>query len=291
MSDKPLVVTAFDEKYALLGAALLASLTQHAPATVAIRVLDLGLRKSSLLKLKRWVSSLSVDIEFVRVTPHTFTEIIGFDVKNLRDLKYYNRLLAPYMFQGYRRILYLDADTICVSGYSEIFKMDLSEKLVGACRDIGFPDFGSAVGKSGFKVVNNHVVLGFAASSPYFNSGVLLIDAEKWVRENISLKVLDVSVANQSNIFLYDQYGLNVVLHAKWIQLDSRWNHIHDKLPAETVFRHFAKLKPTQYVYNGSDREIFFNYLDRTPFRGFRPGFFVHILELIRRKAKKLVSI
>jgi len=132
--------------------------------------------------------------------------------------------------------------------------------------------------------------LGIPCGHPYFNAGVMVINVERWRRSNVSERVMEFIRQNASELMYCDQDGLNAILWKDWEAVDFRWQvqprlmarhrlplpHLDQreraKLTTDPWILHFSgRLKP--WIYRGStlpDR-IFYDYLDRTWWAGWRP--------------------
>lgn len=120
---------------------------------------------------------------------------------------YYRLLVSHYFPEG--RVLYLDSDTIIIGAISELFQLKLNSYCLAAVEDANFFD--------------RHSKLRMKNSSKYFNSGVLLIDVEKWRENELVEKTLDL--ANQDLQFYHqDQECLNSVIDGEWLKLSPRYN-------------------------------------------------------------------
>jgi lipopolysaccharide biosynthesis glycosyltransferase len=79
--------------------------------------------------------------------------------------------------------------------------------------------------------VKSQPLLGIFDEGEYFNSGMLLIDVEKWREQNISEKVMEYLLKYPERIKFVDQCGLNAVLNGNWMKLPARFNRIFTYLP------------------------------------------------------------
>ena len=267
------IVTAFNESYIKLGATLIASIIEH-NNNVDIIVLDTGISLFSKYKLSSWAKTKGVEIEFIKITNKLFSKHFGHDIHVPEQYEYYARLLVPYLLPPkIDVILYLDADIICLSDFSEIFQINIGENVIAAREDIGYKKFNSIMFSRGTSIIPNYKELGISGENSYFNSGVMLIDVQKWKSELVSNKVLDLTFNNTKHLILWDQYGLNISLVKKWFNLDEKWNVMQCPKENDTVvFRHFAKYKPTNYNYPYLDKKTFFEYLDLSPWKNWRPN-------------------
>lgn len=126
-----------------------------------------------------------------------------------------------------------------------------------------------------------------AESSKYFNSGLLIINVDRWRKEKITDKVIQYIKENQDILFYPDQDALNVVLQEKWYSLEFRWNQIslfHNMNITESSYAHeiqnaldnpaivhFTEAsKPWQYLNSHPNKKDYFYYLNLTGWREYK---------------------
>lgn len=62
-------------------------------------------------------------------------------------------------------------------------------------------------------------------TAKYFNSGLMIIDMDKWRKHSISEKVINFINNNSEDMFVFhDQDALNAILYDQWHDLHPRWN-------------------------------------------------------------------
>lgn len=109
----------------------------------------------------------------------------------------------------------------------------------------------------------------------YFNSGVLLVDLDRWRERDVGARAMEAAVRLGPRLILHDQDALNVALEGDWKLLPPHWNRwvILPGLQASDaiVFHYMGAPKPWHAGYDRPFREHFYRYLDRTPYRGWRP--------------------
>lgn len=94
---------------------------------------------------------------------------------------YYRLLAHKYLPNDIKRILYLDADVLCINDLSRLYELDFEGNLYAAA---------SHSGLTNVKNVINNVRLGAESGESYFNSGVLLMNLGKESDESSILKEL-----------------------------------------------------------------------------------------------------
>lgn len=150
----------------------------------------------------------------------------------------YYRLLAPYLLEQQETLLYLDADIVCINSFITIYQQLAATPEVACVVSEDAPLAASLAGNIGLR------------GTRYFNSGMLLIDVQRWLQAAISEKVLAVLEERGDHFQYMDQDALNIVLEGKVKFIDRKYNTIfmlehnekgYAKMPANnTVFLHYA---------------------------------------------------
>lgn len=171
----------------------------------------------------------------------------------------YNRLLICEILDGITsHVLYLDADIICLGSLADITRIEMDGKIVAAVAE-AFQSQDELKGN-----------IGLVTDEPYFNSGVLYIDIEKWNRSHVTQDVIKNLIDGDRRFLYPDQDALNKVLAGKVAFIDKRWNLFfnHFKPDSDTVFLHYSNDKPWQiWSTNFGDAPFLSNIAD-TPWAG-----------------------
>jgi len=106
------------------------------------------------------------------------------------------RILLPYVVTC-KKILYLDADIINLSSLEELFNINTDNYDL-----LAVPDIEKTSSERIKKLrLNNDI---------YFNSGVLMINIDKWIKNNNSDKILEIAKIYNEKLILPDQDALNI---------------------------------------------------------------------------------
>ena len=120
-------------------------------------------------------------------------------------------------------LLYLDGDTIVKGDLNGL--ENYSSNAISACKDNLRPSMAKKFGVD-----------------TYYNSGVLLINVNRWVNEHLQDKVLDEVYHPSSDLYLPDQNILNIALKDDIGELPISYN-----------------LMPLEYFFDEKDRIKYFN--------------------------------
>jgi len=164
------------------------------------------------------------------------------DMSLLKNIKTYRHLgVAAYLrFQlidgvKVKKLIYLDCDIVVEGDIKSLFDIDIGDNILLAVRDPGIP-------------ASKKKLLNMSPGRFYFNSGVLVINCDKWKSENVTRQVLAYIEKDSNKIEFADQDALNVILSKSWKQIDISWNVI-------TRF-FYSKIFPWIKIYDYSKEEI-----------------------------------
>ena len=184
----------------------------------------------------------------------------------------YDKLaIARWVPDTVGRVLWLDADLLLLADPAPLWNTDLEDAVAGACVDARVPTVGARFG------VGRFAAHGLAASDPYFNAGVMLVDLERWRVEEIERRALDYLRAAGSQVYFWDQEALNVALAGRWRPLSPEWNWSPNTgatvaaSGAPRILHFSGNLKPWRYAGRLAVHDAYYRTLDETAWTGWRP--------------------
>lgn len=136
---------------------------------------------------------------------------------------YWTRIfLDQYLPTSVLRAIWLDHDTIIKDDIGHLYRMHMDYALAGAPEFVR-PHFVRAMTFRDHVRECEHVsALVRFLDAPTFNTGILVLDLDKWRTEGLAQKVTRWAVVSDG-CFL-DQLALNLAFQGGWDHLDWRWN-------------------------------------------------------------------
>lgn len=188
----------------------------------------------------------------------------------------YFRLFLPELLPiEVPRLIYLDCDLVVQWPIEELWATSLDGCTLAA---VIKPRAGE------------HRAVGVRHETDFFNAGVLLLDVAQWRHRRIRAAAIDFALHHPGRIHGHDQAALNHVVNGEWKRLDPRWNqqfkffmHTSSYLRigrvelsrlrrAPFIIHYTTDSKPWHALNDHPLRARYFEFLDRTPFRGWRPA-------------------
>jgi lipopolysaccharide biosynthesis glycosyltransferase len=205
------------------------------------------------------------------------------------------RLFVPEIVEGYRRILYLDCDVRIDGSIASLFQLDMKGATIAAVDGLGTYCI-TPIKSKVIETARSRAAIGLDPNDPYFNSGVLLIDGDKWRHDRMTDAAI-ACIARFGTALRDDQDILNVIFRKAWLPLSLRWNFQSDlfETDIETIVKpvvYHNLLKPWKYG-EANRREIayFRESLRGTPYDDFmlRPSK-RELSRFAQRRAKQLLQ-
>ena len=309
------VVCATDNNYAMPLAVTMISAIENLDDrfSVIFYIIDGGLTNSNRLKILKSVDGNKCEVKFIKITDslkrkiekvHSFSEseLTKSRPEHVSIASFYRILIPDILPKEIEKIIYLDCDLVVKGDLSQLWQKDLGSNDIMAVQDTWTPLISSEAAELKYEELK------ICPDLPYLNAGVLVINLKKWRSEEFCTKALTYFEENLKYIGLYDQGLLNALLANKWGQLDPRWNFnvtsfydyftrkykswenvesflpeiIYNKLIHEPYIFHYVSDNKPWISRQCPSREIFFEYVDKTKWKGWR-------ISLARRLWRKLI--
>ncbi|MCD7729833.1 MAG: glycosyltransferase [Clostridia bacterium] len=148
------------------------------------------------------------------------------------SVEMYHRFLIPELFFFLPKVLYLDCDIVVLDSIHKLFRIDIGNNTLGAARNLLHSEMYDYVTQT----LHHDPEI-------YFNSGVLLINCDQFITENIKNKCYDFLKKN-TELQCPDQDALNkccknvMILDTKW---NFQWHHYLNKDIAAARYKLISK--------------------------------------------------
>ena len=298
-----ILVCAADNNYAMPLAVTVRSALANLKSNrkIALFILDGGISKSNKKKIIKSLQSEKLDISWIQIDETQLTNLVL--TRHLTTTAYYRLLITKFLPLEFDKAIYLDTDMIVKGNLEELWNIPLEDNYALAVQD----DVELYISMS--EGLRNYQDVGIWPNYKYFNSGLLVINLEKWRSENIGEKVLEYIRQNREYV-RNDQDGLNAILAGKWGEIHPRWNQMpriydysswQESPHAEDIYKellhqpciiHFTNSPKPWYAGLKAEcrhpkKDLFFQYLDMTDWSGWRDTFWIRLV----RKFMKLTSL
>lgn len=262
------VVYCFDHRYEQHFGASVMSLLLHlgGPGSdLCVHVVTADPSDGFQARLDHLTDRFQARITVHRVQAQDVSQVAGLQLMNkptghLTAATYYRVLLGSILSPDIDRVLYLDADTIVLSDVRPLFGLDLGTAVIGAALDRGSVQMAARRGLP-----------------RYVNSGVLVMDLQRWRQGDLARRCLDFAAQNPEKISYGDQCAINAVCTDLIHVLEPRWNRFvvpqtrADDAGDAAILHYITGDKPWQAWYENDLARHYWRYLDVSPWTGAVP--------------------
>lgn len=209
------VVYAADDKFAEILGVSLVSLYENSKdmEDIIVYVFDSGIKDSNKKKLLSVCRSYNRK-EIIFIHAENINNKLLMDVSVDRgSLSQYARIfISSNLPDDLQRVLYLDCDIIVKRSISKLWNLDIQGKIIGALLDAFSKYYRANIG-----LKKNDVM---------FNSGVMLIDLNKWKQNEVEKRVMNFILSKHGKVQQGDQGALNAVLSYDTYCFEPQFNSI-----------------------------------------------------------------
>lgn len=255
-SDKTIpVFYAPDDNVSFMTLVSMVSILENTDNNITFYILFSNLSDKSVEMLNYVKKYNNCELQYIPVDENIFN---GYWNNNWVTIQAWFRTLIPSLFKNLEKIIYLDCDTMVLNDIANFYNIDIEDKLLVAA-----PEVLDETHSFRIKLKNKH----------FFNSGVLLINCEKWRQDNISEKIKNIVLNNKPMVF-GDEEVLNIVadyakkiVYSDTIYIEPWWfyNYTGPKgFPYLIV--HFTSKKPSYFLCKHSLRWVWRTFAKTTPY-------------------------
>lgn len=207
------IFLASDENYAPFLCCTMYSVLQNTKSFIEFNILDGGISKQSKNDIMNSLKSFS---NFSL----TYHDMKKFNLDKFPDLFHlttnaYSRFFIPELVPNKTKVLYIDTDIIVKKDVKELYMIDLENYAIGAVL---------APSETSGTFFKTNVYPNFKDVHSYFNSGVLLIDIQNFIKNDYTKALIDTCIKYKDKIQFADQDVFNILFEDKFKKLDWKYN-------------------------------------------------------------------
>lgn len=213
------IVLGADDNYALPLATTIFSILKNAnPETyLQFHILDGGMADKNVKRIEK-VLKKHGKRHFINWIHPDLSQLNEISTPGRPPSIYLPILIPTLLPKQCKKAVFLDCDMIIETDISKLSAIEMDGYPIMAVRDYLIQICGDREGIAAYKE------LGGRADSPYFNSGVMVLNIELWRKEKWTQKAIDYIKKNKNTIYHYDQGVLNALFMDQWKELDPNWN-------------------------------------------------------------------
>lgn len=246
--------------------ALLSSIikNKNSNTQIIIHCIATGLTIKQLSTINQYLESNEILINYYEINNKLTSKFYIHNTKSFTMAAYYRLFFPQLIDKDIDRLLYIDIDTLVLKDLTNLYSTNLEDMVLGAVYD---------------NYVKTQPLIGIIEENQYFNSGVLLIDCQKWRDQNITQKCVEYLLEYPKNILFVDQCVLNAVIQNNYKKLNKNNNMMYSYLPTKSTknemaevlsnitILHFTLQKPWKMMCKNPFRNLYRLYLKNSPMK------------------------
>lgn len=255
------VFFATDDNYVPFLAVAIKSLLENASQEYFynIHVLTDGLTNESITKLRKNMSSNSrLIIDTMNACVEDIESNLNESLRDYYTISIFYRLFIAKLYPEYHKAIYLDCDLVVIGDISKLYNTDTEGNIFGVVVDdviASNPQF------------REYARLGVGVDDKkYFNSGMLLMDLDKYREEDILNKFLHLLLTYNFETAAPDQDYLNVLCKDKVKYLERGWDRMStdENYDGELYIIHYNNFRKPWYYDDVPYGRYFWEYATKT---------------------------
>lgn len=262
--DKREIIPVFfatDDNYVPFLAVAIKSLLENASQEYFynIHILTDGLTNESITKLRKNMSSNSrLIIDTMNACIEDIESNLNASLRDYYTISIFYRLFIAKLYPEYHKAIYLDCDLVVIGDISKLYNTDTEGNIFGVVVDdviASNPQF------------REYARLGVGVDDKkYFNSGMLLMDLDKYREEDILNKFLHLLLTYNFETAAPDQDYLNVLCKDKVKYLERGWDRMStdENYDGELYIIHYNNFRKPWYYDDVPYGRYFWEYAPKT---------------------------
>lgn len=213
MKEEISILLSANEAYARYCAVTMLSILLNTASVdkICFYILTPNFSSESIQRIKELCSRFNAKVSFIPINLNLFNYFPTFH--SHFNQNNYSRICGPDLCENCERLVYLDCDLIVLDDIAELFRQNLNGKPIGAVPHVQLPYEETFI--KNFSVSRNDT---------YFNSGVMVINADLWRKEKITESVLALACKYADKLHFADQDAFNAIFWENYFHVPGVWN-------------------------------------------------------------------
>lgn len=221
-------------------------------------VFECSITKTHKEKLMKMADFSNISLRFVNpmsiISSYQPKFSAAYTDNNLERPEYFFRLCPPLILRKYHKIIFTDVDLLFLSDPAILYQIDVTNYALAACKDLIFAAMLENPHTSLKKYATE--VLKLEHPYEYFNTGVMIMNVDEFIKEDYSRKLLQLL---SDRVFrILEQDALNCVFKTSIKYIDTAWNFavpinrytdILKKLPADSAKQYWSDAKAPNIIH------------------------------------------
>lgn len=258
------VVLTINDYYTKYLAVTITSIIANTNEKIKFFILDGGISNKNKQKIRKISKNFTLDINYIKIDKQKFVNMPSSSQAHISNETNY-RFIISTLFPSMNKCIFIDADLVFINDVKKLWDIDIDNYYMAAVAD--------QAPLTSYNWTRNFP---FEKNYRYVNTGVTLINLDKWRKENIEEKLF-LNVGKYAPILKFpDQDTLNITLQKKIKYIP----HTYNAMPVQKYVKneelieafsdpiviHWAGYEKPWIYPDANYAEYFWEYARLTPF-------------------------
>ena len=246
-----------DDNYAIYMGVSICSLLENNKSVenICVYIIDDGISEDNKVKIRNMVEGYKRQVTFVLgdavLGNKEITDVFSYVGMRKNSHSYLKMFFDTLLPELKGRLIYIDCDTAVDGAIDQLEHIDMHDKTIGMVMDS--------------LVIYSKKMIGLRKEDQYYNSGVILIDVDKWWERNCSKRIME-HIKNVRTYGTVDQDVLNIELKDEIITLPIKYNlqpiHlVYQYKLYSKVYKHCEKYYGQSEIEDAVENPVIIHYL------------------------------
>lgn len=235
-------------------------------------IVENNMTKRQKIEMENFVKEREQDISFIHISTDKIDNGVNVYKNNFIRGRISRigiaRLLLPEVLpKSVHRVIYLDSDVIVSDDIAKLYNTDLKNNPIG--------------------MVIDAYSIRMYKKPDYYNSGVIIMDVDKWRKENLTEKFIkyfheniNLFVGDHPKYLAADQDLLNILLKNRTTTLPLKWNILTNGFGpslnnTKGIYHYIGPVKPWHFTEGTKHAYyLYYQYWDKSPLKKYKILFY-----------------
>lgn len=235
------IFLASDENYAPFLCTTMYSILNNTSSFIEFHILDGGIAEKSKNLIKQSLKKFNN-------YSTKYHDMSGYGLERFPNVRHYSlntfsRYFIPELVPELDKVLYIDVDVVVNGDIAELYNIDLEDKALAAVPENFYLKNGD--------YVKGNILPEFENTENYFNAGVMLLNIKKFVENDYSTQLINMTIKYFDKLACPDQDVFNILFEHDHVLIDYKYNYMPDFYEAyKNVTDNVENLDNSAIVYH-----------------------------------------
>tara|TARA_B100000965_G_C19570758_1_gene749008 strand:+ start:882 stop:1841 length:960 start_codon:yes stop_codon:yes gene_type:complete len=284
------ILYCFDQNYNKQAATSISSLANNLNESIDIFIIHEEPTSFDIYKEKLVMEDFINSITVFKFTDKEY-DFPNLNGSHVSFATYFRLFIENYLPNNLDYLTYIDADVVCLNNPTDAIYETIEQMKNQNYNIAGRVEGTQEISKDYFEN------LGFEGTK-YFNAGVVVINFQEWIKNNMKNSLLDIMNEKYNRIVFWDQDVLNCYFKGQFLELNNNLNYKIELDDTSSELRKYVKNEVLLLHYSGNGKPWSFDSVTKPnslfyqeAYQRFFSSKYHTDIKLKKHEFKKLISL